>query len=195
MNFGIALGGNKRNFPWDNILASANTAGDLNYAGHIPERHFVIPREFDGTSFEVREWLRMETPTGNVVANDTLDLIYINEGSQVRTVVVHNKKVAPGTTVSFRFVNNTTGAPIGAAIPVDLAVLGYTGLGVADLKLPIPANASLRMTLVGGDLRTSCFGVFVELVDFKSRKDCGCMPLDCDVPPLPTPNCFSATGV
>lgn len=192
MNYGLALGGNKRNFPWDNILASANTAGDINYAGHIPERHFVLPYEFDGASFGIREWMHMETPTGNVVVGDTIDTAYINEGSQIRTLVIHNKRVATGTTVSFRFVNNETGAPIGVAFPVDLAVVGYTGLGVADLKLPIPVNASLRMTLVSGDLRLACFGVFTELVDFKSRHDCGCAPLDCIPPALPTPNCFSA---
>lgn len=194
MNFGLALGGNKRNFAWDNILASGNTAGDINYAGHIPERHFVLPYDFDGGSFGIREWMRMETPTGNVVAGDTIDTAYINEGSQIRTVVIHNKKAAAGTTVSFRFVNTATGAPIGTAIPVDLSVVGYTGLGVADMKLPIPANASLRMTLVGGDLRAACFGVFTELVDFKSRTDCGCAPLDCDSPPLPPANCFSPSG-
>lgn len=191
MNFQMALGGNKRNFPWDNILASLNTKGDINYAGHLATRHFVLPYEFDGAELGIRRWMKMETPTGNVLVTDSITVAYINEGTEVRKVVFHNKVATAGASVRVEIVNPTTAAVIGAPFTVDLSVVGHTGLGGADINLAIPVNAELRIVLLAGDLRTACFAVFTDLVDFKSRFPCDCAPIDCDVPALPAANCFT----
>ena len=191
MNYGIARGGNKRNFPgWDNIYASSNTAGNIKYAGHLTTRHYVVPLHVDFGATDWQNWLHMESQNGTLLAanNDSLDLVWLNAGTQLNRIVIEHKKALPGVTASVQ-VHDETGATVGAPLVVDFSVAGYTGLGGEELNLGMPKNGYVRMKAVTGDLATTCFTVMVDLVTFYTDFNCGCEPAPCVVT-MPTPDCF-----
>ena len=190
-NYGIALGGNKRNFPgWDNMYASANSAGDIKYDGALPTRSWQIGMHFDGVRGDWQSWLKQETPTGTLAVGDTLDFVWINEGTEVHKSVINVRKLALGVTGVFQLFT-AAGAPVGAAIPVDFGVLGFVCLVGADKNIAMTENGSLRFTLKTGDLTLTCFDVVTSLTSFKLDETCSCAPPPCAVP-TPQPLCFSA---
>jgi hypothetical protein len=193
MNYGIARGGNKRNFPgWDNIYASSNTAGNIKYAGHLTRRNFQPFLHVDFGSTDWQNWLQMESQTGTLLAadNDSLDVIWLNAGTQLNRIVVEHKKATPGVTASVQ-VYDETGATVGDPLLVDFATPGYTGLGGAELNLGMPKNGYVRMTAVTGNLATVCFTVMADLVTFYTDFTCGCEPAPCVVT-IPEPDCFTS---
>jgi hypothetical protein len=71
--YGIALGGNKRNWPmWDNLYASGNTAGDIKYAAHLKVRDYVLPLEFDGQDCDWQAYVEQEVNGGAFVIGDVI---------------------------------------------------------------------------------------------------------------------------
>lgn len=190
-HYSVALGGNKRNFPgWDNLYASGNTAGDIRYTPHHAVRQFVLPMDFDGSAGDWNAYFKMELPTGKPEVGDTFDWYWLNEGTEVKRFVIHNKKAAAGVTVQFQMYDST-GATVGAPIVGDLADVGFINLAAA-IDEAMPLNGTMRMKVVGGDLRLACFSTFIELTDFRSAKGCGCAPIVCDTPD-PEPICFTPT--
>jgi hypothetical protein len=190
-HYSVALGGNKRNFPgWDNLYASGNTAGDIRYTPHHAVRQFVLPMDFDGSAGDWNAYMRMELPTGKFEVGDTVSWYWINEGTEVKRFVIHNKTAAPGVKVEFQ-LRDKTGAAVGAPIVADLATAGFINLGEAVDEAML-TNGTVEMKLVSGDLRTACFSTFIELTDFRSAKGCNCAPIICDTPD-PEPICFTPT--
>lgn len=188
-HYSVALGGNKRNFPgWDNLYASGNTKGDIRYTPHHAVRQFVLPMDFDGTAGDWVAYFNMELPTGKPEVGDTFDWYWINEGTEVKRFVIHNKRAAAGVEVEFQMFDDA-GAPVGAAIAADLSTVGFINLGTA-VDEGMPTNGTVQMKVVAGDLREACFSTFVELTDFRSAKGCTCAPIICDVE-LPDPSCFT----
>jgi hypothetical protein len=188
-NYSIAKGGNKRNFYWDNLYASANTFGNIKYDAALPTRHRQLPLHFDGGHGNWRSWAKMELPTGKLVANDTLDIFWINEGTEVHKTVVNVKGTKAGVTGKFQLVDNT-GALVGAAMNVDFGVAGYTGLGGANTNTAMLKNGSLRFTLLTGNIMDVCFDVVTSLTSFWLEDACSCATPICDVP-SPAPDCFT----
>lgn len=190
-HYSVALGGNKRNFPgWDNLYASGNTAGDIRYTPHHAVRQFVLPMDFDGTAGDWNAYMRMELPTGKFEVGDTVSWYWINEGTEVKRFVIHNKTAAAGVTVQFQ-LRDAAGAAVGAPITAALSATGFINLGTA-VDEAMPTNGTVEMKLVAGDLRLACFSTFIELTDFRSAKGCNCAPIICDTPD-PEPICFTPT--
>ena len=191
-HYGIALGGNKRNFPgWDNLYASGNTAGDIKYSGHMMVRHKAPVFDFDGTSSQWQSYFKMETPNQKYLVGDFVDVHWINQGTHINRIVVQNKTAASaGTAIKVR-VRDSAGAVVGPVMTVDLTVVGYTGLGGANIDVAMPLNGAVEIELTGGDLTTACFAIGVDLVTFASATQCGCIAVPCDSP-APAAQCFTA---
>jgi hypothetical protein len=188
-HYSVALGGDKRNFPgWDNLYASGNTKGDIRYTPHHAVRQFVLPMDFDGARYDWQSYFKMELATGKPEEGDTFDWYWLNEGTEVKRFVIHNKVAAEGVEVEFQMYDNA-GAPVGAAIAADLSEVAFINLGEA-VDTAMPTNGTVQMKVVAGDLRTACFSTFIELTDFRSAKACSCAPIICDVE-LPDPGCFN----
>ncbi len=190
--YGIAQGGNKRNFPeWDNLYSSARN-GFIHYASHLMTRHKVIPLNFDGSHPNWQSYFKQETPTGSPALNDEFDMVWLNVGSFVNAVVIQNKRVGPaGTTVSVR-IEDTAGVVVAAPVTVDLAVLGWTRIPV-DVMLTQNASVVVKHTAgPASSLEETCFTVFADLVNFYSEHECSCTTVFCDVQ-MPDPLCFTPT--
>jgi hypothetical protein len=192
-HYSVAVGGNKRHFAWDNLYASGNTAGDIRYTPHHAVRQFVLPMDFNGTNQDWQAYFNMEVANGTPLVGDTFDWYWLNNGTEVKRLVVHNRRAAPGVAVAFT-IRDAAGAVVGAPIAADLSVEGYINLGVA-VDAAMPTNGTVQMEVVAGDIRGACFSTFVELTDFHSDKHCGCAPVACDTP-MPEPVCFTpAQGI
>lgn len=190
-HYSVALGGNKRNFPgWDNLYASGNTRGDIRYTPHHAVRQFVLPMDFDGAAYDWNSYFKMELATGKPEVDDTFDWYWINEGTEVKRFVIHNKTAAAGVEVEFQMFDDT-GATVGPAIAADLSVIGFINLA-EPVDVGMPTNGTMTMKVVAGDLRLACFTTNIELTDFRSAKGCNCAPIVCDVPD-PDPLCFNPT--
>ncbi len=191
--YGIALGGNKRNWPmWDNLYASGNTAGDIKYAAHLKVRDYVLPLEFDGQDCDWQAYVEQEVAGGMFTVGDVVDTHWINEGTHINRVVLHNKRAVPGLTLDAQFFD-TAGVAVGPVIALNLATEGFTGLGGPGNNIAMPKNGSLQIKITAGVLEDACFGLYVDLVDFKSQHPCVCPVEKCDVPD-PTPECFDGRG-
>lgn len=189
-HYSVALGGNKRNFPqWDELYSSGNSAGNIKYTPHHAVREFVLPLDFNGSHNDWAAYFNMTLPTKKPEVNDTFDWYFLNEGTEVHRLVVHNKRAA-AVVLEFQGYDST-GAMVGSAITADLNTVGYTGLG-EDLKQKWVKNGFMRVKLVSGDMREACFSTFIKLTDFNSAKECGCAPVICDVE-TPAPGCFTPT--
>jgi hypothetical protein len=108
-------------------------------------------------------------------------------------VVLHNKRAVAGLTLDAQFFD-TAGAAVGPVIPLVLAAEGFTGLGGVGDNIAMPKNGSLQIKITGGKLEDACFGLYVDLVDFKSQHACVCPQEKCDVPD-PVPECFVTTSI
>jgi hypothetical protein len=189
--YSIARGGNKRNFPMlgDHMYSTANTYGDIKYDGALPRRHLQLYTHFDGGTADIRNFVRMETPGNKFLPNDMINFAWINEGTEVHKWVVNVKGNVAGVTGKFQLYDEA-GVTVGAAMNVDFAVKGYTGLGGADKNIAMPTNGTLRFTLLTGALDAVCFDIVTSLTSYKLEDTCSCNPPPCDVP-TPEPVCFS----
>jgi hypothetical protein len=191
-NYSFARGGNKRNFPWDNMYASMNTAGDIKYDGALPTRHRQLPLHFDGARGDWRSWAKEEVPTGRLLPLDTIDVFWINEGTEVHKTVVNVKGNKAGVTGKFQLVDNT-GVSVGSPLTVDFGLAGYSGLGGSENNTPMTKNGSLRFTLLSGNIMDVCFDVVTSITSYKLEDTCSCAEVHCDVP-SPKPDCFTPVG-
>jgi len=188
-HYSVALGGDKRNFPgWDNLYASGNSKGDIRYTPHHAVRQFVLPMDFDGTAGDWNAYFKMELPTGKPEEEDTFDWYWLNEGTEVKRFVIHNKRAAEDVEVEFQMYDDA-GNTVGDAIAADLSEIGFINLGEA-VDTAMPTNGTVVMKIVAGDLREACFSTFIELTDFRSGKYCTCAPIICD-PEIPDAECFT----
>lgn len=200
--YGIALGGNKRNWAfWDNFYASANTAGNIDYAAHLKTRHKGLPFKFDGCNEDWQNYFSQEMPTGEPVVGDVFATHWINAGTDVSKLIVHIKRAAPAGTVITVGVRDATGATIGTDVDVPLDTPGYIKVPVDEL---LQTNGTVQMiytaagTSVGvpaaspGGLDMACFAIFADLFNGHDEAPCVCCVPKCDVP-TPTPECFTPT--
>jgi hypothetical protein len=147
--------------------------------------------------------------TGAPVAGDTFDWYFLNEGTEIERIVIHNKRAAPGLTVELR-AYAYDGTPMTAPVTYNLATAGFLGLGTpirgvgpvsgaqgaeqATVDVPvhagIPHNGVLQLKVVAGDLTQACFTSFLTLTDYYSAKGCACEVVECDVN-FPDPLCFN----
>jgi len=189
--YGIAQGGNKRNFPeWDNLYSSARD-GFIHYASHLMTRHKVIPLNFDGGHPNWQSYFKQEVAGGKLVQDDELDMVWLNAGSFVNRVVVQNKRIPGGTTTIEVRVQAEDGTVLVAPVAVPLTALGWQ---VIPVNAMLSKNASVVMKVTGADpeMDEVCLTVFAELVNFNSEHECSCLSSPCDVL-LPNPVCFTPT--
>ena len=192
--YGIALGGDKRNFPeWDNLYASANGAGFIHYASHLMARHKVLPFNFDYDHPNWQSWLKQEVAGATLVVNDIVDVMWINPGTLVEHISIHKKKTSTGPAVVTVRLRDDTGATIGTDFDVDL---GATASPTAPYQVQAIGQmfqraGSVQLVLKTGSLDHTCFSVFTSLVNFHSEHGCSCDTEVCDVP-TPVPTCFNS---
>ena len=193
--YSIAKGGNKRGYVWDNLFASANTAGDIKYDGALPRRTLSLPLHFDGQNENWSRYLREEIPNGLLVGQ-SIAMAFVNEGTLVHRVVINVKRAVPGLKGSFQFFD-FAGVAMGARLfDVDFSVAGYVGLAAAtavnpDKNIPIERNGELRFTLTEGTFSMACFDVVTHLTTFKLDEQCSCVAAPPCVVITPTPLCFT----
>lgn len=187
--YSIALGGNKRNWFWDNLYASANTAGNIKYAAHMMTRHKGPMMEFDGGGHNMQSYYKQEMAGGTPQVNDEFDFVWLNSGTDVRAIYIHNKVAAAGTRIAVQVRDSSTGALVGAATTVDLSTVGFTKVTGGGL---LQNNAAAQVVLKAGDLTATCFGYVVDLFTAYSEAPCSCAPVACAVP-MPDPTCFNPT--
>jgi hypothetical protein len=190
--YGIAQGGNKRNFPqWDNLYSSARE-GFIHYASHLMTRHKVIPLNFDGAHGNWHSYFKQEMPSGHPVLNDEFDMLWLNAGSRINSIVIHNKVVAPAATAVTVRIEDTAGVVVLAAVTVPLTTAGWVSIPV-NLLLTQNASVVVKHTAgPAGSLEQTCFTVFADLVNYYSEHECSCATTFCDVT-MPNPVCFTPT--
>ena len=189
--YGIAQGGDKRNFPeWDNLYASGRN-GFIHYASHLMTRHKVIPMNFDGAHPNWQSYFKQEVAGGALVQNDELDMVWLNAGSFVNRIVVQNKRIPGGVTTITMRVEAEDGTVLVPTVAVPLTALGWT---VIPVNAMISKNASVVMKVTGAtpEMSEVCITVFADLVNFYSEHECSCLSSPCDVP-MPNPVCFTPT--
>ena len=187
--YGIALGGNKRNFPeWDNLYASGNTAGFIHYAAHLMTRHKVLPVNLDFNHPNWHSWMKQEVAGGALVVGDILDVVWINPGTHVEKIAVHKKNADAATVVTVR-LRDDLGAVIGTDFDVQLGALG--AFHVQAIGQTFQRAGSVQIVLKTGSLEGACFALMTELVNFYSEYGCACDNVACDVP-VPVPTCFDS---
>ncbi|MGL5248466.1 MAG: hypothetical protein ACRC8U_09750 [Brooklawnia sp.] len=192
--YGIALGGDKRNFPeWDNLYASGNGAGFIHYASHLMARHKVLPFNFDHDHPNWQSWLKQEVAGAALVVNDIVDVMWINPGTLVEHIAIHKKKLSGAPCVVTVRLRDNTGATIGTDFDVDLGSTAPAGVTyhVQGISAIFQKPGSVQLLLKTGSLEHTCFSVFTSLVNFHSEHGCSCDVEVCEVP-TPTPTCFNS---
>jgi hypothetical protein len=186
--YGIAQGGDKRNFPqWDNLYSSARH-GFIHYASHLMTRHKVIPLNFDGAHGTWTNYFKQEVAGGFPQVNDEFDVLWLNAGSHMSRIAIHNKNAAAGVTATVR-IEDTAGVVVSPPVVLNLATAGWVNI---PLDVFLVQNASVVIKLTAGDLRDTCFTVFASLENYFSEHECSCAAVACDVP-MPSPVCFTPT--
>jgi hypothetical protein len=208
--YGVALGGNKRTggmWPgYSNLYASGNTAGNIDYAAHLKTRHKGLPFVWNGAGDDWQSWLHQETATGTLLVGDQLQTHWLNEGTNVEALYIHNKVAAaaatpgnatavppvlPTAATSIRVeIVNAAGVVVGTPATVNLTVPGFSKVPVGLL---LQTNSFVRVTLLGGDLTTACFAAFADLFNAFDEHPCSCFVPGCDVP-TPSPECFTPSS-
>jgi hypothetical protein len=198
--YGVALGGNKRNWPgWDNLYASGNTAGRIDYSAHLKNRHKGLPFVWNGAGDDWQNWLHQETPNGELVVGDELITHWISEGTNVEAIYIHNKVAAAGNptatppappvTIEVSVVD-ATGAVVGPVTPVALSATGFTKIDVDTL---FQTNSQIRVKVTGGDFTTACLAIIADLFNAFDEHPCSCFVPGCEVP-TPEPQCFTPSS-
>lgn len=196
MKFGAFLGGDYRKWPWDSMFKAdySRIASDVvKYAAHLVQRAFVMHFHYDSGEANVRSWLTMDVPGGKLNVGDSIQAILLGAGTDLRVLAVHNRTPKPGTTIEVQ-VFKVDGTAVGAALSVDLSTAGYSKKDLATTAI-MDQNGWVEVKLVAGDLLSTCFDVYQELVHFHTDKPCNCMPEPCTsttldplcVPPVVTP--------
>lgn len=89
--FKLFLGGDARHVGYRHSRIADNSNPLVRYAGHLPNRHFVVPFEYDGAS---GEWTRFREMEGHFATGDIVHTHLLSADSRVDALVVHNKKQA-----------------------------------------------------------------------------------------------------
>lgn len=192
--YGIALGGDKRNFPeWDNLYASGNNAGFIHYASHLMSRHKVLPFNFDHDHPNWQSWLKQEVAGGVLAVNDIVDVVWINPGTLVQHIAIHKKKLSDAAAVVTVRLRDETGATIGTDFDVDLGATApaNTPYHVQGVERLFQRGGSVQLLLKTGSLEHTCFSLFTSLLNFHSEHGCSCDVAACAVP-IPVPVCFNS---
>jgi hypothetical protein len=158
------------------------------------------------------------TGTGPLIAGDTIASHYLYAGTKVNDLVFHNKKVARGAYASVQVKTAATLMPVGPGMIVDLATPSWTllslfvpevGTGVFtdadgdglddDDVLPAVGRGAantlflvedciVEITIIMGNLQSSCFALMADLTYFNDQHECACVPPPCN-PTYPEPGC------
>jgi hypothetical protein len=126
------------------------------------------------------------------VLNDEFDMLWLNAGSHVDRIVIHNKRVAPALTAVTVRIEDTAGVVLVPAVTVPLTVAGWVTVPV---NLMLTQNASVVVKHTAGptgSLEETCFTIFADLVNYYSEHECSCQTVFCDVQ-MPSPVCFTPT--
>lgn len=212
--FKLFLGGDARHVGYRHSRIADNSNPLVRYAGHLPNRHFVVPFEYDGAS---GEWTRFREMEGHFATGDIVHTHLLSADSRVDALVVHNKKQAGArdekgaitTAGKVKFGLYDGENLVDETEEIDLSVIGRTVLefgkavnaksstkkdspatAITSLGAYLGNNGSIRMTVVDGSgIDGACISAFVEVVDFLDVRGCTCGEPACDST-YPEPECM-----
>lgn len=170
----------------DGSFPTSNVKGGVHYAAHLANRHVVLPFVFDGTWHKFTGVIE-DTKGVGFSDGDSMATHWLYEGSKVTDIVAHVKGETAGVTLTAQLRKVSDNSTVGEPLTISLDKKDYIRL---DPKKAIflKEDAYLDVAIAGGNVKSSCFSIMVELVYFNDQHDCGCRREPCEVE-YPEPMC------
>lgn len=170
----------------DGSFPTSNVKGGVHYAAHLAQRHVVLPFVFDGTWHKFTGIIENTKGVG-FDNGDSMATHWLYEGSKVTDIVAHVKGVTAGVTLTAQLRKVSDDSPIGGPLTIGLDTAGYIRLA-PKTAIFLEEDAYLDVAIAGGNVKSSCFAIMVELTYFNDQHDCGCRREPCEVE-YPDPMC------
>lgn len=85
----LFYGGDARHVGYRHSRIADSQSAQVRYAGHLPNKHFVLPWEYDGG---LDEWVRFREMEAPFADGDVVHTHLLSADSRVDALVIHNKK-------------------------------------------------------------------------------------------------------